>query len=211
MKLRRLSLLSLLLLVLPLSAAAQRYEHKWEVNLSVGGCATTHFEEHTKVSPDLYSQAFINPDLYALYGEHAYTEVQPDWCTPTFGLEVGYSVKRWLKVSLTAGYDHVVTKTVDYSTQEVLFKDSLEEIAIIPRVRFYFGFTDYTCFYGGLGFGAILRWGDALIPENNIKKAEFAYEFVPIGFTVGRKVHGFIEASFGNYMLGGRTGIGVRF
>ncbi len=201
----------LLLLLLPLAARGQRYEHKWEVALSVGGVPKTHFQEDMRTSTNPDAKYNVNPDLYEIYGDAVHTYIEPAWCTPSFTLEAGYSVKKWFKVSLEANYDHVVGKVLNEADSNELWRLSVDEISVIPKVRFYFGFTDYTCFYGGFGIGAVFRWGDGITPENGIKKVAPAFEIVPIGFTVGRKVFGFMELSFGNYMLGGRTGVGLRF
>ena len=211
MKTKKFAALLALLLVFPFVSQAQSYEHKCEISLAVGGVPKTHFMEDMKTVIDPSALYKTNPDLLNLYGDAVHTYISPAWCTPSFSFEAGYSIKRWLKVSLEANYDHVVGNVLNESDGKALWSLSIEEIAIIPRVRFYFAFSKYTCCYGGFGIGPVFRWGNGITPDNSIKKIAPVFEIVPIGFSVGRKVCGFIEISLGNYMLGGRTGIGYRF
>ena len=57
----------LLLLMLPLAARGLRYEHKWEVALSVGGVPKTHFQEDMRTSTNPDAKYNVNPDLYRIY------------------------------------------------------------------------------------------------------------------------------------------------
>ena len=185
-----LAALAACLLFPGLSKAQGRHE----INLFIGGYNSQYASANTN---------FVAPynDLYAIYEyQHTYET------GPVYTLSYGYAPIRWISVGAQVNYGKVGVSTwraVDNSWSS----DKMENISVLPQVKFHIPSSRHFRLYGKLALGATLS--SSLTAKQTVKAA---YEWVPIGFEwAGQFFYGTAELATGTVIQGGRIGIGFRF
>ena len=120
-------------------------------------------------------------------------------------LSAEYSInyRKWFSFSVGGYLSTAWNKVYDYKGDPAGF-DMGVTLHIAPTVRFKYINTDAFSMYIGLSAGIMLGYKDEML-------AFPSFQIVPLGFTFGRKVFGFVELGGGFLYLGGNAGIGYRF
>lgn len=191
--------LSIAFLAVALTASAQDYPGKWEVDLFAGVVPTSliQFPYHFKLEEKGPLASIYEPRLL-MHDRAAY---------PYVGLRFGYRIYRWLKVGADAGWS-LYHESVRYEGQ-VPESYNCHTVTVIPKVTFHFATSRYVSAYAGVGLGAAFNIAPGSVPD--VRPVEFAWQVTPIGITVGRKVPGFTELTVGKDVIGIKFGVGYRF
>lgn len=120
-------------------------------------------------------------------------------------LSAEYSInyRKWFSFSVGGYLSTAWNKVYDYKGDPAGF-DMGVTLHIAPTVRIKYINTDAFSMYLGLSAGIMLGYKDEML-------AFPSFQIVPLGFTFGRKVFGFVELGGGFLYLGGNAGIGYRF
>ena len=193
------SLLCVMLLpvVFPRTAAAQDCPAPFEIDLFIGAVPTHDWLQINEWGT-----------LASLYGPKAEDVV--DRTSPYVGLRFGYRVKRWFKVGADLGWSGNFYR--QHTSDGSDLKESINAMTLIPKVTFFFATSRYVSAYAGVGFGVRynLRQGEVR-DLRDLRTVEPAWQITPIGITVGYRVPGFAELTFGKDVMGIKFGVGYRF
>ena len=205
----------LLLLALPLAfpAMAQDYAGpaRFEIDLFAGSVPTSALRYHHRdFLPKYQPETYPNGSLARIY-EPAPVKVNSTEfrACPYVGLRLGYGIYRWLKVGADLGWDYY-TETRTFSDKTVE-SGGLHTITVIPKLTFYFATSRYVSAYAGFGMGVAVHVATGAVDPEVYHPVWYAWQVTPIGITVGRKVPGFAELTFGEDMIGIKVGVGYRF
>lgn len=150
---------------------------------------------------DYDTSPYNNASLENMYG----TYQGPEYMTGLISGELSIHFRRWFTLAVEAGFNGMWGRVYDKSDGSLARHTRGISFTVIPHARFYWANTKNARFYSGIGLGLGAGQYDrdfAVYP---------AFQFSPIGFTVGRKIFAFGETSLGTAYLGGKFGIGYRF
>ena len=175
------------LLIAGTSAYAQ--EHKYEARLGwfYGDLV------------DLIYRPGEDPEDGTIYG--------PRKTTGIFAADFNYNVLKWLSVGAKLNYRnswYEVTSFTDEGIQETS-TERLQAFSVIPMVTGTTNPDSIFRYYISLGFGAGIDMSSA---QND---RYLAFQFIPVGISVGKKVSWYFEFGFGNAYGGFMTGVSYKF
>jgi hypothetical protein len=124
-----------------------------------------------------------------------------------FAADFNYSIMKWLSVGARLNYRNAWCETKSFTDEGVPVTgiDRLHAVSLIPMVT---GTTDQDSvfrYYVSLGIGAGINMSTA---ENN---RYLAFQLIPVGIAVGKKVSWYFECGLGNAYAGFMTGVSWRF
>ena len=192
----------LLSAVFPNKTAAQDCPSLFELDLFTGIAPTPYLESNNWWRINEWGT------LAGLYGPQF--EDADDPMIPYVGLRFGFRVKRWFKVGADLGWSGIFYRQHMSEGQDL--KENIHTMTLIPKVTFYFATSRYVSAYAGAGLGVRynLRQGEVR-DIRNFRAVEPAWQITPIGITVGYRVPGFAELTFGKDVMGIKVGVGYRF
>lgn len=173
---------------------------KHEVRVGYGGFPYLDGYEYFT----LYSNDYVGVDVNSLdflYGRRSGSE----YCTGVFSLEYSYHFRKWFTLCAYIGVNGMWSYSYDPYTQAETDRRSGFSLNIMPVARFHWANTQYVRMYSSVGAGlytSVYDAGPRFYP---------AFQIVPVGISVGRKVIFYAEAVYGTASLGGNLGIGYRF
>ncbi|MGM9741631.1 MAG: hypothetical protein ACI3ZC_01045 [Candidatus Cryptobacteroides sp.] len=110
----------------------------------------------------------------------------------------------WLSYGGSVYYTRMEGDTYNLLTGDTHVGKSFDSIYIMPEVRFFYFRTQLTTLSGTVSAGVGIYSG---YPH----KAAFDWQIIPLTYTIGSKVYGIAELSFGSVFMGVNFGVGVRF
>ena len=129
------------------------------------------------------------------------------WLTHNF--DYGFWINEWLSIGGTLTWTSGRRHMYSHYTHKRLDVDRVDYIKIMPTLRFAWIRRGIVQVYSSVSLGAGVEIRDNYIGEN-IYEAVCAFDFKPLGLSVGRKLFGFIEAGYGTRGII-NAGFGYRF
>ena len=129
------------------------------------------------------------------------------YSTGGFSAELGLNFRKWFTLAFQTSLCGVWSDVYDYSHTEVLYRNRGVVFNLAPQARFNWVKRPVFRMYSSVGVGfTVVSYGK----QNSI---ETSFQFVPIGFAVGKDVFFFAEAGGGEgcNFLGYHLGLGYRF
>ena len=178
-------------------------DEKFEVR--IGWCGYPVADESTLLynQENIYGPRWYIPDglegLYCIKKDNTYMTA------PIFA-EFSWHVKARFTLSGGVYVNYLWGRMIDPTDQTIHSKTRGASVTILPEARFYWANYEKCRLYTSLGLG--VNFAKYLENAHVIP----AFQFTPIGITVGRKVFGFGECyTIGTVCLGGKIGVGYRF
>lgn len=168
---------------------------KYEVRVGYGGIPVLD------VLPNVLAWDHIprTPELDDLYEPYSGMEyVMSNICA-----EFDFNLKKWFTLSLTLYTDIRWIERMDGVTNRRTGINIGATMVFLPQARFNYCNRKYMTMYSSIGVGVGYSTFDSMLFP--------AFQVVPVGLTVGRKVFGFVEICLGDVNLGANAGIGYRF
>lgn len=134
---------------------------------------------------------------------------------PTFRLEYGYNLNKWLNIGGGAYYNYLSYPVVYSETGASAWTERTNTISIMANVRFYWYNHEIVRLYSGIGAGVGIvnsNMGSLTAEEGASMKTyyTFAMDVRLIGITVGKNLYGRFEVGvLGSGIV--TAGIGYRF
>ena len=210
-------LLSALTLLLAFQAGAQNWRklrrqefqenfpYRYEVRLGWGGYpileANTFPNSGGSWGYDVDILPYRNQTLDKMYG----TYQGPEYMTGLISGEFSIHFRKWFTLAVEAGLNGMWGRVYDSSDGSFVRRTSGISFTVIPHARFYWANAKSVRFYSGIGLGLGLGRYDGYFETYP------AFQFSPVGFSVGRKIFAFGEMSLGTAYFGGKFGMGYRF
>jgi hypothetical protein len=129
------------------------------------------------------------------------------WLTHTF--DYGYWINEWCSVGGTVTWTMGRRSMYRYTNHTKIDTDRVDYIGFMPTVRFAWVRRGIVQVYSSVSLGAGLEIRDNIY-DKNIYEAFCAFDFKPLGLSVGRNLIGFIEVGYGTRGII-NAGIGYRF
>lgn len=123
-----------------------------------------------------------------------------------FSADFDFKVKNWLTVGAKVSYRNAwrELRSTDGSN-EIEDIDRIEAASIMPTLKFTTGYNSIFRYYATFGLGA------GMDMSNGINEEFVAFQFTPIGISVGKKVSWYFELGAGHAFAGFITGLSYRF
>lgn len=138
--------------------------------------------------------------------EHGYTSATV-WLTHNF--DYGYWINEWLSVGGTVTWTSGRCHLYSNKTHAKLDTSHVDYVGFMPTVRFAWIRRGIVQVYSSLSLGAGFEVRENYLDEN-IYEAFCAFDFKPLGLSVGRNFFGFVELGYGTRGIV-NAGIGYRF
>lgn len=182
------------------------FPYKYEVRLGWSGYPILEAANF----PNYGGGFFMDYDLVPYYNyaslESMYGTYQgPEYMTGLISGEISIHFRRWFTLAVEAGFNGMWGRVYDKSDGSLVRHTRGLSFTVMPHARFYWANARNVRFYSGIGLGLGIGQYDEYL------EIYPAFQFSPIGFTIGRKIFAFGETSLGTAYLGGKFGIGYRF
>lgn len=197
-------------------------DSKWGIRVSYGVTSDIHTENYVYghrhgIGYDYYVPYYNYPNLSAIYGKwHGLT-----YTSGSFGLGLDYRLFKWLSLSMDASMDVLWQDRYDSYDDTEPTKNHGYSVSLLPGVKFFAVNSPVIRLYGGLSLGLTKYIGydrlSYLYEYPNGYKVyqddsyDIAYQIVPFGIELGRKLFGFAELGYGSIFAGARIGMGYKF
>lgn len=156
---------------------------------------------------DWFGEPAFNWELGGFYTEEQGYLSPTVWLTHNF--DYGYWVKEWFGVGGTVTWTSGRRHMYRYSNHTKIETDRVDYIGFMPTLRFAWVRQGIVQVYSSLSLGAGVEIRNNIYGKN-IYEAFIAFDFKPLGLSVGRNLFGFIEVGYGTRGII-NAGIGYRF
>ncbi len=196
------------LVLVAVSAAAGNRErkpspYKYEVNVAWGAMPL----DISSSWGDYYY--YGNNNLDYIYGNYRGKQVTSGVISADFNIQY----RKWF--ALGVQFNTVVISNTEMSPIEgrAVGKYSDYSLSLLPYARFTYRNREFVKVYSAIGAG--LGFAHEGAPQDRADDVENRIvgriQFIPVGFTVGRRIYGMGEIGLGTEFMGIRLGIGYRF
>lgn len=175
---------------------------KFEMRIGYSGFPMADVFYYGMSEMDLVDRPGRRPD--GLEGLYAPSE-GATYITGNIGAEFSWHIKKWFSLAGGLYFDGIYGSMIDPSSGRVLSRTGGVTVSFVPTARFYWANFETCRLYSsaGVGISASSYEGKGYVFP--------AFQFSPIGVTVGRKVFFFAEYSGGTVYMGAQAGVGYRF
>lgn len=183
---RILTIVATLMLLPSLTVKAQEYDYEARLGWTPGDILTLIF--------------MLGEDPT---GENTYGPIKT---VGIYSADFDLKMKNWLSVGAKLNYRNEWRKMEEVVDGiEITDTDRIQAISIMPTVKLTTGFDSFFRYYATLGIGA------GMDLSNGQSKEFLAFQFTPVGISVGKKVSWHFEIGFGHAFTGLITGLSYRF
>ena len=190
--------IALAMMLLPAEAGASRpmKPYKFNISAQVGSGGPTLSYDKLAGSRVIPSKPSVK-DMYE-------DKVSVDTYSGTYSICFETHPLAWLSYGGSVYYNRMKGQTYNLLTGDRHTGKSFDVIYLMPEVRFFYLRTQLSTLSGSLS-------GWMGIYSGYRHKAAFDWQIIPLAYTIGSKVYGLAELSFGSIFAGVNFGIGVRF
>ena len=190
-----------------LSAQAQYYETKNELNVSIGGAANSEIVSALADFSAVMAEALLTATTLGLYTGSSVSYKNKSYTLP---ITVGYyrHLSKVVAVGGYVGYNGI--KREMYCEKDYIGDAHRTNISVMPSVKFHWVRTKHFGFYSKLGVGATFA-SEKKEAEKTVTNSSvyFNLDFTPVGLDAGSpQFRGFVELGVGE---AGMVSAGLRY
>lgn len=119
----------------------------------------------------------------------------PVYTSGAWSLSYDYRFKKWFDLGLTLGYYGEYSRSYSNKDFSPVGRNRVHFITVMPVARFTWLNRRWVRMYSAVGLGATFRTGVDFDGESDAET--IAFQFTPIGISVGRSLFGFAEVGVG--------------
>lgn len=114
-----------------------------------------------------------------------------------WSLSYDYRFRKWLDAGLTLGYYGEYSRSYSNTDASPVGRNRAHAITVMPAVRFTWMNRRWVRMYSSLGVGATFVFGHRDRNTDHFRERNVAFQFTPVGISVGRSLFGFVEIGCG--------------
>lgn len=198
----------LLALICGFSSAAKRrpdsgkVPYRFEVNAGYATFPLFDAMRYSDFGPDEYFEySWPSYSVGSLYADYS----GPEYITGVISAEFNVRFKKWFALGTQLNFDSVVRHTYSSMTGARTGNTNCYMFSLVPYARFTYLNKPLVYMYSSIGLGV------SMALEPYYMTIYPAFQIVPVGVAVGKRLYGFFEIGAGTVYVGCKVGIGYRF
>ncbi len=121
----------------------------------------------------------------------------PVYTAGAWSLSYDYRFRKWFDLGLTLGYYGEYSRSYSNMNASPVGRNRAHAITVMPAVRFTWLNRRWVRMYSSLGLGATFVFGHRDHNTDSFRERHVAFQFTPVGISVGRSLFGFAEIGAG--------------
>lgn len=121
----------------------------------------------------------------------------PVYTGGAWSLSYDYRFRKWFDLGLTLGYYSEYSRSYSNRDASPVGRNRAHALTVMPAVRFTWMNRRWVRMYSSLGLGATFVFGHRDRNTDCFREGHAAFQFTPVGISVGRSLFGFAEVGVG--------------
>ncbi len=121
----------------------------------------------------------------------------PVYTAGAWSLSYDYRFRKWFDLGLMLGYYGEYSRSYSNTDASPVGRNRAHAITVMPAMRFTWLNRRWVRMYSSLGLGATFVFGHRDRNTDSFRERHVAFQFTPVGISVGRSLFGFAEIGAG--------------